>query len=252
VGSSAVHERLDLLYEMNRRLTQHADHTTLLQDATQRVRELFGADGCAVLLLDRDRRELYFPIVAESDPDTAARLGQARFPADKGIAGWILAHDEAVVVTDTRHDKRFYGGVDQQTHLQTRSLLGAPLRSEAGAIGVLEVVNPAAEYLGAADLQFLEAIAGDLALAYERTRLLAELRGEVFGLRQLLSTGGLVLAVSGVMAAAGAGLVHAARALPLAALPMRPLFLAGVLVSLIGLALRRVAQGWLVAPTRER
>src|SRR5262250_3448660 len=119
-------DRLHLLYELNRGLTSFTDLDSLLRYVTGRARELFRAEGCALLLLDRQRREFYFPVASESEEAKEARLSQIRFPADRGIAGWVLAHDEAALVEDTASDARFYNAIDRRTAVQTRSLLCAP------------------------------------------------------------------------------------------------------------------------------
>src|SRR5436309_894215 len=49
------------------------------------VPRVLEAEGAAVLLLDPERDELYFPYVAEEDPEVGARLAALRFPADRGL-----------------------------------------------------------------------------------------------------------------------------------------------------------------------
>ena len=43
------------------------------------------------------------------------RLAEIRFPADRGVAGWVLSHNEALRIDDVSKDPRFYQGVDQAT-----------------------------------------------------------------------------------------------------------------------------------------
>jgi GAF domain-containing protein len=235
-------ERLQLLYEMSRRLATFTDLDALLRYATRRTRELLGGEGCAVLLLDRRRNELYFPVASQSEAHQAsgARLAEIRFPADRGIAGWVLAHDEPVAVADTEKDSRFFGGVDQATGMSTRRLLCAPLRTPAGNVGVLEVLNPTAT--GANELAFLEAIASDVAIAHETARLHQELRGELLGLRQLCRVTGLLLLVLGTVIAGGTVFAFLARALPLRELPARPGMPLAALCVGLGVALVLVAR----------
>ena len=244
-------ERLHLLYEVNRRLTGFTDLDELLRYATQRTRELFEAEGCALLLVDRGREEFYFPIASQSASSHASeqRLSEIRFPADRGIAGWVLANDQAALVEDTSKDPRFYSGVDQQTQTATRAVLCAPLRSPSGNIGVVEVVNPSASAVTRDDLEFLEALATDIALAHEKARLYERLRGEVVGLRQASGIAGYGLAAVGLLLSLGTIFGHLAWALPVRELLTRPGLLTGVAAILVGLALVGVAHGWLVRKT---
>ena len=245
-------ERLRLLYEVNRQLSSFVSLDELVRYSTRRARELFDADGCALLLLDGDRRELYFPVASqrESRRDTEAQLGEIRFSAERGIAGWVLAHGESVFVDDVRHDPRFYGAVDAQTNMVTRSILCAPLRTRSGTIGVIEVVNPATA-AARDDLDFLEALAGDIAVAHENARLYEQLRGEIVNLRQVLRLIGIALMGIGAVCSAGALLVHLGRALPLGEIFAHPMMDGGLLAIAVGLILAAVAQGWLAPRTRH-
>lgn len=237
-------ERLRLLYEVSRRLATFTDLDELLRYATRRTRELFGAEGCSVLLLDQTRREFYFPAASQSEASagTEARLSEVRFPADRGIAGWVLSHDESVHVADAGSDERFYRGVDQATSMQTRSILCAPLRSHAGNVGVVEVINPAPG-TGAEDLEFLEALAADIAVAHENAAMQRRLRGDLFELRRVSRLAGATLAGLGAILGAGALFGYLARDLALSSVVTQP----AVWVALLLVA----AGGALVAATRR-
>jgi GAF domain-containing protein len=246
-------ERLHLLYEISRRLTTLLDLDELTRYATQRTRELFKAEGCALLLLDRERNQFYFPTAsqAQSRQEVQARLAEIRFPADRGIAGWVLRRGEAALVLDTTKDERFYDSVDKLTAMSTRSLLCAPLRSPSGNIGVIEVVNPQVESLTNEDLEFLEAVAGDIGIAYEKAQLYARLRGEVIGLRQACAFAGFGLVATGLVFSVAVTLGHLARALPLSELFSRPAMIAGTFSLAIGSLLLGVWSGWLVKRVSE-
>jgi GAF domain-containing protein len=245
-------DRLHLLHELNRGLTAALDLKALLQYVTVRARELFRADGCALLLLDRERREFYFPFVSDSDRAFEVRLQAARFPADSGIAGWVLAHDQPVRINDASQDPRFYSGVDEVTQMTTHAVLCAPLRTAGGNIGVIEVINPAAEFLTDEDVEFLETLAGDVAIGYEKTRLVDNLRGEVHGLRQALRSAGVGLIVAGVVCVLGAILGHLAHALPVAELFLKPGVWMGVIAAAAGVLLLATGRGWLIGGESKR
>jgi len=246
-------ERLHLLYEVNRLLATFTDIDALLRYATRRAREMLDAEGCALLLLDHQRREFYFPVASEDESHQAstARLGEIRFPADRGIAGWVLEHNEPILVDDASNDPRFYSGVDQLTNMTTRSILCAPLHTRSGNIGVVEVVNPSQGRFTTDDLEFLAALADDIAVAYEKALLNDRLRGEVIGLRQVCGFAGFGLVILGVLFSVGAVAAHLAHALPLHELPTRPGMWIGGLLLLVGVLLVGVARGWLISRTAE-
>ena len=133
--------RLRLLHELGRAFAARTDLDELCGVVTRECANVLRAEGASILLLDPQTNELYFPYVANADAEAAARLRRLRFPADQGIAGHTLAHGKAVRVDDTTADVRFYGGIDQASGVMTHSVLAAPLTSERGTIGVLQVVN---------------------------------------------------------------------------------------------------------------
>ena len=216
-------ERLELLYDVTRRLATFTELDEVVRFATRRARELFEAEGCALILLDRERQEFTFPVSSQKDSgaEPERRLSEIRFPADRGIAGWVVANDEAALVEDTSTDPRFYGGVDRETEMRTRSLLCAPLRSGDGSIGVIEVINPAGRFLNREALHFLEAIGNEIAVAYEKTALYERLRGEVLNLRKIGRAAGVCLAALGAAMTAVVVAAHRARVLPWSDLPSR-------------------------------
>lgn len=246
MGEAASEQRLHFLYQLNRGLTAFSDLQSLVQFTAQRARELFRAEGCAVIMLDATRNELYFPVVSDADKSTEVKVGHLRFPADQGIAGWVLKNDQGAIVHDTKADPRFYRDIDKQTDMKTQSLLAVPLRTSGGNIGVLELVNPAAEMMGESDLEFLETIAGDVAIACERAKLVENLRGEVSGLRQVLRwSGGAMIGLASVLWLA-AIVRQIAQALPLSEVAARPAALVGLGAFATGALLVAISGGWLV------
>jgi GAF domain-containing protein len=234
---SSVAARLELLCEVNRRLATFTSLDELLAYATSCARELFEAEGCALLLVDAAASEFRFPVASQSAASQASenRLHEVRFPTTQGIAGWVLAHGQAIAIADAQHDPRFYAGVDKTTGTTTQSLIAAPLRTSTSTIGVIEVINPAGVDEG--DLAFLEALGSDVAVAHERAAFSAALRAEAMGLRRLARLAGVALVALGTGFVLAALVAHAARALPLSELFAEPGLLLGVLMAAGGVAL---------------
>lgn len=240
-------DRLDLLYDVGKRLASVESADELIAYATRRIRQFFRAEGCSILLLDRSGREFRFPVSAQGmgSATSPEELSRIRFPADRGVAGWVHMRGEGVWVPDTATDQRFYQGVDAMTGSVTRSLMCVPLRALSGAIGVVEVVNPVVGPNPEDDLEFLGALATDVAAAYEKAELQRRIRREAAELRYIGFTVGLALVGAGLLIAAFSALGALAHALPVRQLALRPGVVGGVAAVAAGvvvlLAVRRAA-----------
>jgi Nif-specific regulatory protein len=169
--------RFRLLYDLGCAFAARIDLDELFPFVVTKCREVFDATGASVLLLDADSHELYFPYVAEDDPAILARLHELRFPADRGIAGWVLGNGKAVRVDDVQTHPHFFRGIDADTGVTTRTMLCAPLTTYQGVIGVIQVLNRRADQpFTDDDLAFLEALAGSVAVAIENARLFGRVK----------------------------------------------------------------------------
>jgi Nif-specific regulatory protein len=173
-----------LLYDLGCAFAARLELEELIPLVMAKCRETLDAEGAAVLLLDRERHELYFPYGGEGEPDVAASLMTLRFSADLGIAGSVLRDGRPIRIDDVSTDSRFYADVDRHTGLTTRSVLAAPLTTRHGTIGMIEVVNRrGGATFTDADLELLTALGGSVAVAIENARMWAQLKDSAERLR---------------------------------------------------------------------
>jgi hypothetical protein len=76
----------------------------------------------------------------------AATLRGALLPAGAGLAGFCIARNVALHVTNPRQDPRFYGEVDKATGFITHELLCVPVPGPTGPRGCIELLNPPAPF----------------------------------------------------------------------------------------------------------
>ena len=167
---------LRALYEIGQALCSVHDLDQLLRLAAERVVTLLEVESSAVILLDEERHELYFRVVEDIRPGAEPRFREVRFPADRGICGWVVREGVAALVPDVEQDPRFYQGVDVQTGTTTKSLLSVPLRTRDRTLGVLTAVNKRRRSFVQEDVRLLEAFASQLALSLENARLIQALQ----------------------------------------------------------------------------
>jgi GAF domain-containing protein len=114
------------------------EQDTLIQSIVEVARAIFNAAASSIFLLDESTNELVFEAVAG---EGASILPGRRFPATRGIAGWVLTSHEPIMVSDVSTNNSFARDVAESTGYVPQSLMAAPLLSDDKALGVLEVLD---------------------------------------------------------------------------------------------------------------
>jgi hypothetical protein len=142
----------------------------------------------------------------------------------------------ALSLLDHRDEKRSLSvGSGEPGRAAAHSLaIRVPLRTRSGAIGVIEVVDPRRGHFTSDDRELLEALASDIAVAYEQAEFYAHVGREAAELRTHGLVASLSLVALGLSLIVGATLAHQAWALPLSELPMRPGMWAGLASAIVG------------------
>ena len=137
----------------------------LLNAIVEVARSIFGARASSILLLDEETQELVFEaVVGEGEEEL---LG-VRFPAGKGIAGWVLATRTPLVIEDVQQDPRFATDVAEGTGYVPSGLMAAPLLHEERALGVLEVLDrPGDSLFSLQEMELLGLFAHQAAIAVD-------------------------------------------------------------------------------------
>lgn len=143
----------------------------LLAAIVEVARSIFGARASSILLLDEKTEELVFEAVVGEGEDTL--LG-SRFPAGKGIAGWVLATRTPLVIEDVQQDPRFAKDVAEGTGYVPSGLMAAPLLHDERALGVLSVLDrPEQSLFSLKEMELLGLFANQASIAVDlllRTR----------------------------------------------------------------------------------
>jgi len=137
----------------------------LLAAIVEVARSIFGAKASSIVLLDEETDELVFEAVVGEGEDTL--LG-VRYPAGKGISGWVLATRTPLVIEDVRQDPRFASDVAEDTGYVPKGLMAAPLLHEEGALGVLSVLDrPEQSLFSLQEMELLGLFSNQAAIAVD-------------------------------------------------------------------------------------
>ncbi|MEV7413833.1 GAF domain-containing protein [Streptomyces sp. NPDC089919] len=137
----------------------------LLQSVVDTARAIFGAQASSIMLLDAPADELVFEAVSGQGQEF---LVGRRFPAGRGIAGWVAASGESMVVDDLRDGTPFDRDIAESTGYVPDALMAAPLIRRGRVLGVLEVLDPSPQARsGLPELDLLGLFARQAAVALD-------------------------------------------------------------------------------------
>ncbi len=134
-------------------------------------------DRVSLMLLDEETREMW--IVASRGLEEIVKNGVRRKVGD-GIAGWVAREGKPVLVKDVLSDpriKEFLHSTHATSFISAPIVLSIPIQLQEKVLGVINVTNRrSGQSFDEEDLAFLYSLAGQAAVAIERTRKYAELQ----------------------------------------------------------------------------
>lgn len=126
------------IIEIMNKLNSSTNYQQLLLIIIDSAKELVNSEGASLLLLDEETGELMFDIVVSEKGEI---IRGKRIKIGEGIAGYVAAAGEGLIVNDVRSDQRFCSDIDVMSGFRTRSLVATPVRNRGKLIGVLEAAN---------------------------------------------------------------------------------------------------------------
>ncbi|MDV2496647.1 MAG: PAS domain S-box protein [bacterium] len=161
-------EELGLLYRAGRTVTGSMDLAEVLGFIVQETPAFLGATQGYVLLIDEDRQEL---VGAAATEPYSTEIQNIRIRMDEPSASvWVLTHNEPLVSSHAREDKRLSQRLVEQ--YKARSAVFLPLTVKGRPLGVLLYVHD--QHEGAfdhLDPQTLSRFADQTALAVSNAKL---------------------------------------------------------------------------------
>ncbi len=161
-----IEKPLTALLNVARTLAAETSLELLLKTVAEEIKKVLDADRCTVFLLDRGRNELVSKI--------ALGMGtqELRFPADKGLAGYVAQSGEIINIKDAYSDSRFNQDIDKETGYKTKTILCMPIwNMKHEILGVFQVLNKQNGTFTKEDEDVLIAIGSSAGIAIENAKL---------------------------------------------------------------------------------
>ena len=155
------------LVKISRSITALTDIDELLKVIAEETKNAMQADRCTVFLWDKISNELWSKVALGVGENQ-----EIRFPADKGLAGYVVQNGETLNITDAYSDPRFNPEVDTKTGYKTKTILCMPImNNNREIIGAFQVLNKIGGVFTKNDEDLLIAIGGSASIALENAQL---------------------------------------------------------------------------------
>lgn len=168
-------EELNVLYEIEKLMNAELSLDQLLNKLLEQAMAAVGAESGSIAVRDVDSEELEFRTFAGP---VAHRIENLKISVGQGIIGWVVAHDQPVIVNDPGRDARHASAFASGLGTRPRNLACAPLRGSEvlGAIELIDKIEPngASEGFTESDNKLLVLIAGQAAKAIQLSRSRSE------------------------------------------------------------------------------
>ncbi|OLC16495.1 MAG: hypothetical protein AUH29_04945 [Candidatus Rokubacteria bacterium 13_1_40CM_69_27] len=180
--------RLEVLYDISRRLAAVHDTDQILTLIVNEAERLLGVEAAGIRLLEGEDL-----VVRARTESAAAIMSRPRLKVGESLTGLVVAEGRPItvedLVTDTRYDPAHKRGA---LALGFHGFLGVPLQVQGAVIGALNVYSRGRRHFTPDEISLLSACADQAAIAIENARLYDASRAQVSRMRRLAELSQLV------------------------------------------------------------
>jgi GAF domain-containing protein len=163
-------KQLEVLFQISRALVGKKSLGEILQQIVTMTADLADSKICSLMLLNEKKGELV--IQATQSLSTAYRE-KPPIKAGQSVSGRVVAAKHPIQVADVTKDPRYgYPEIAKQEGL--RSLLSVPMMIGTKVIGVLNCYTGEERVFSKSEVQLVQTIANQAAIAIEHMRVVAE------------------------------------------------------------------------------
>lgn len=169
MSSLDLHPTIRLLLDIVGKFNSTMDPSRLLHDIIESTKGMVEAEASSLFLLSDGGKNLELTI--PTGPATAEVSGK-KIASDHGISGWVVQHQQPVLITDVQSDPRFQGELLSNPNFQSRNMICVPLNNNQGkTIGVLQAINIKEDFLNEEMLGLFQTLANQAATALENVHV---------------------------------------------------------------------------------
>ncbi len=160
-------DHLRVFHDVARTLTTSLELEEILLAIMDKMANFFGPERWSLLMIDQARQDLYYAIAVGED---ASSLKGLRVPLGQGVAGWVAATGNPLVVPDVSLDPHWAAFSRSHPDLRIASIACVPIRSGENTLGVIQLLNSKLDLLSEYSISFLRILCDYAAIAIQNSR----------------------------------------------------------------------------------
>ena len=160
-------DHLRVFHDVARTLTTARDLEEILLAIMDKMANFFGPERWSLLMIDPEANDLYYAIAVGEE---SASLRGLRVPLGQGVAGWVAATGNPLVVPNVSLDPHWSTFARNHPDLNIHSIACVPIRSGENTLGVIQLLNSKLDLLSEYSISFLRILCDYAAIAIQNAR----------------------------------------------------------------------------------
>lgn len=160
-------DHLRVFHDVARTLTTSLELEDILLAIMDKMANFFGPERWSLLMIDPAANDLYYAIAVGED---SASLRGLRVPLGQGVAGWVAATGNPLVVPNVSLDPHWSTFARNHPDLNIHSIACVPIRSGENTLGVIQLLNSKLDLMSEYSISFLRILCDYAAIAIQNAR----------------------------------------------------------------------------------
>jgi diguanylate cyclase (GGDEF)-like protein len=160
-------DHLRVFHDVARSLTSSLELEEILGAIMNKMAQFFGPERWSLLMVDEKAGELYYAIAVAENAESLKGL---RVPLGEGVAGWVAATGNPLVVPDVALDAHWSAFANKHPDLKIKSIACVPVKSGNTTLGVIQLLNSKLDLMSEYSISFLRILCDYAAIAIQNAR----------------------------------------------------------------------------------
>ncbi len=157
-------DHLRVFHDVARALTSSLELEEILSAIMNKMAQFFGPERWSMLMVDQKTAEVYYVIAVGENSESLRGL---RVPMGEGVAGWVAATGNPLVVPDVKLDPHWAAFSAKHPELNIQSIACVPVRSGNKTLGVIQLLNSKLDLMSEYSISFLRILCDYAAIAIQ-------------------------------------------------------------------------------------